>query len=74
MARELVIKEQYMVGRQTKISDVFTPFSSTKSAASSYNAPRVSSSPATPEIKYEDGHLTMIASDSDLPMIISHSN
>ena len=63
-----------MGDRQTKVSDVFTPCSSTNSTGPSNNAPRVSSSPATPEIEHEDGHQTMIASDSDLPMIISDSD
>ena len=60
-----------MGGRLTKISNVLTPFSSTNSSGSSNNAPRVSSSPASLEIEYEDGHQTTIAYDSDLPMIIS---
>ena len=74
MVRELVVKEQRLGDCPTKISDVFTPCPSTNSAGPSNNAPRVSSSPATPKIGYEDGHLTMIAFDSDLPMIISDSN
>ena len=74
MVKELVIKEQVMGGHQIKISDVFTPCSSTNLAGPINNAPRVSSSPATSEIEYEDGHETIIASDSDLPMIISDFN
>ena len=74
MVRELAIKEQRMGGRQTKISYVFTPFPSTNSAGPSNNSPRVRSSSATPELEDENGHQTMIASDSDLPTIISNSD
>ena len=44
------------------------------SAGPSENAPRVSSGPVTPEFEYEDGHQAIIASDSDLRMIISDSD
>ena len=50
MVSKLAIKEQHAGGRQTKISDVFTPCSSTNFAGPSKNTPRVSSSPATLEL------------------------
>ena len=60
MIREPIIKKQHMGGRQTKISDVFTPCSYTNSAGPSNNDPRVSCSPATPELEYEDSHQKMV--------------
>ena len=44
------------------------------SAGPNKNAPRVSNVPATPEIEYEDDHQVIIASDADLPTIISNSD
>ena len=74
MVREVVIKEQHMGSPETKISNVFTPCSSTNSAGPNNNAACVSNSSATLKLECENGRQTMIASESDLPMIISDSD
>ena len=56
MVREVIIKDQHIGGRQTKIRVFFAPCCSTRAVGSSSNATPVNSSPSILEIENDENH------------------